>query len=61
VNAHRKMYPNPDGTPGTKQAALKQMVKAALAVWKNSTRNLEQAAAVNSLPPVADIPITEVP
>lgn len=61
ITAHRQMHANPDGTPSNKQQALKQMVKTALAVWKNSTRNWEQSTAVNNLPAIPDIPITEVP
>jgi hypothetical protein len=61
ISAHRQMLANPDGSLGSKQQALKQMVKNALTVWKNSTRNWEQSTAVNSIPPIPDIPITEVP
>ena len=56
VTAHRQMHKQPNGTPATKQVALREMSKAAFGLWKNRTRLHEQAAVV-----VPDIPITEVP
>ena len=61
VTAYREMHKQPNGNPATKAQAIKQMSKTALAVWKNQTRSHEQNKAIVALPPVPDIPITEVP
>ena len=60
VNVHRELYAV-DGTLATKQQALKGMAKAALQLWKDNTRSHEHNKSVAAVPPIPDIPITEVP
>jgi len=56
VNAHRVIYPNPDGTPSNKNVARKTMVKAAVRDWRTATKTHEQVQAADT---ITDIPITE--
>lgn len=52
ITAGRTLYPNPDGTPNSKNGARRLMSRTVVSGWKESARSFEGVAAASAIPPI---------